>query len=127
MINVQLLEETSGNLIKAFVATSQATYRTKGIDMSRLGDNAGLLIVCTTGSVSGISRQVSVDNTNFYTPYDNVGADISPVYGLVANSRYVSLTANNSSGIVAPYVRFQFITTGVVAHNISMYYIQDEK
>ena len=105
MLHTQLFVDTAGTVINAYAVGSLGSIITGGVKTERDTQGQGILFVFT-GTIASVTRQVSIDNVTYYTPY-NLASDISLVVsGSMANSRFVSLTNVNSANVVVPWQRF---------------------
>jgi hypothetical protein len=123
MIHTQVLNDTGGSAITSLAVGSGVSIYTSGVNAERGKESALILIIAGTISVT---QEVSIDNTNFYTPYDlggrvsmgNVGS------ALVTTGMYISLNQAVSCPVIAPYKRFIF--QALSTSTISAYYLQEE-
>lgn len=122
---VQLLQEVSGNDLNVYNIGTITTIATKPINTDRIGAG-GLLFVLAGGTVANLIREVSIDKSNFYTPYDHAGVNLGNIAATVANSRYILLNEVDSSGVIARWTRFKFVGTGTIT-TVSVYFIGEEE
>ena len=125
MLHVRGVRDNSGTLISAYNVGTINTITTEGINTER-GDKQGLLFVLAGGSIASVTRQISIDNSNWYNVYDMSNSNVSTLVTAISNSRYIILGDTNSANVIAPYTRFNFVGTGTIA-TLTLYYIQQEK
>ena len=123
MICSQVLNDTGGSAINSLAVGSGVSIYTQKINTERGVDSALVLVIAGTLSVT---QQVSIDGTNFYTPYDLGGRVSMGTVGsaLVTTGMYIALNQATSCPVFAPFKRFIF-----QAHStstISAYYLQQE-
>lgn len=128
MLQIQYLLNSGGDVISSLAVGSGQTVTTQGVktDLKSSSGSAGLFLIIT-GTVNALTRDVSIDNTTFYTPYDGYGASLANCIGATtaSTSRYISLDIVSSGQIVAPYTRFnaKMLSGGT----LSMVYISNEE
>jgi hypothetical protein len=105
MLHIQYLNDTAGTTISALAVASAGTVLTEGIDTSRDVTSMGLFVI-HTGTISSLTREVSIDNTTFYTPYDKVSSLSVVMTTTATNSRYISLVNPDSGNICSPFTRY---------------------
>ena len=123
MIYTQVLNTTGGDAITSLAVGSGVSIYTQKVNTERGKESALVLVIAGTLSVS---QEVSVDGTNFYTPYDlggrvsmgNVGS------ALVTTGMYIALNQATSCPVIAPFKRFIF--QALSTSTISAYYLQQE-
>ncbi len=123
MISTQVLNDTGGTAINSLAIGSGVSVYTQKVDTQRGLDSALVLVIAGTISVT---QEVSIDGTNFYTPYDlggrvsmgNVGS------ALVTTGMYIALNQIQSCPVIAPYKRFIF--QALSTSTLSAYYLQQE-
>ena len=125
MLHVRGVREVSGTVISVYNIGTITTIYTEGINTER-ADKYGLLFVIAGGTVANLARQVSIDNSNFYDPYDSIGTNLANLSTNILNSRYIMVNNINSSTLISPYTRFTFVGTGSIT-TLSLYYLQQEK
>lgn len=122
-MQIILLNGTGGIAINSLAVGSGQTVTTEGLDTSKV-KNSGLLLVFT-GTVNALTRDVSIDDINYYTPYDSkMGILNACITGSVNNSRFITLEINNSANMVVPWTRYniKMLSGGT----LTAYYIADE-
>jgi len=120
MITHQLINSNSGDLMSgAYAMASAASIYTEGILIERSLGQSGLLLQAT-GSIA-LTRQVSVDNVNWITPYNEHLKSTGTVFTLHHGDSggYYSLYNPESSHAVMPWIRFK--VTAAVAATISTF------
>ena len=120
----QFLNATGGTVITNLAVASGQTVTTEGINTSRV--RASGLFVVFTGTVNAITRQVSYDNVDYYTPWDK-GSSISIILVATANnSRYIAIEPLNlnSGNVVSPYTRYN--VTMLSGGTLSLVYVANE-
>ena len=125
MLNVQFLNDTGGTLISSLAVGSVQTITTKGIDTSRLnfqGQHGMYLIF--TGTVNGLTQEVSYDNTNWYTPWDKNASLGQLIVASANNSRFISFVTTNSANVPSPFKRYN--VTMLSGGTLSLVYVADE-
>lgn len=125
MLHTQLLRDSSGNNLSSYNINTTNVITTEGVDTQRNEGNSALLIV-QDGSITEITRQVSIDNTNWYTPYGVGSLSLSQVGSAIPDSRMITLSDADSSNVIAPYTRFKFAGARTIT-TVSMWYIQEEQ
>ncbi len=122
-IYTQVLNDTGGSAITSLAVGSGVSVYTQKVNTERGIDSALVLVIAGTISVT---QEVSIDGTNFYTPYDLGGRTSMGVIGsaLVTTGMYISLNQAISSPVFAPYKRFVF--QALSTSTISAYYLQQE-
>ena len=122
MIYAQVLNNTGGTAITSLAVGSGVSVYTQKVDTQRGLDSALVLVIAGTISVT---QEVSIDGTNFYTPYDLGGRVSLGTIGsaLVTTGMYIALN-QVSSPVIAPYKRFVF--QALSTSTISAYYLQQE-
>jgi hypothetical protein len=122
-VYTQVLNTTGGDAITSLAVGSGVSIYTQKVDTQRGIDSALVLVIAGTISVT---QEVSVNGTDFYTPYDlggrvsmgNVGS------ALVTTGMYIALNQVASCPVIAPYKRFVF--QALSTSTISAYYLQQE-
>ena len=122
MISTQVLNDTSGTAINSLAVGSGVSVYTQKVNTERGVDSALVLVIAGTISVT---QEVSIDGTNFYTPYDLGGRVSLGTIGsaLVTTGMYIALN-QVSSPVFAPYKRFVF--QAISTSTLSAYYLQQE-
>ena len=122
MISTQVLNDTSGTAINSLAVGSGVSVYTQKVNTERGVDSALVLVIAGTISVT---QEVSIDGTNFYTPYDLGGRVSLGTIGsaLVTTGMYIALN-QVSSPVFAPYKRFVF--QALSTSTLSAYYLQQE-
>ncbi len=67
MIHSQVLNDTGGSAINSLAVGSGVSVYTEKVNTENGKESALVLVIA--GTIS-IAQEVSVDGTNFYTPYD---------------------------------------------------------
>ena len=124
MLHVRAVRDSGGTVINAYNVGTISTVTTEGIYTER-GDEQGLLFVLAGGSITSVTRQVSIDNTNFYNAFDEGNSNLSTLVTAISNSRLIILGGTNSANTFSPYTRFTFVGTGSIT-TLTLYYLQKE-
>lgn len=124
MLYIQLLKESSGSELKLFYTNSQTVYETNAIDTSRANEQAILLI--HTETIGAVTRQVSVNGTNFYNVFDTLGGNLTAMAGTFGNSRMLIIDQNGTNKVIAPWTKFRFMGVGTGSY-ITMWYLHTEE
>jgi hypothetical protein len=125
-MQTQFLNATGGSVINSFAIGSGQTVTTDGINTEKLkGDAWSGIFFIVNGTINGLTRQVSYDNSNWYTPYDRRGGSLGIcINGSINNSRFVSIFDINSASLIAPWTRFN--ATALSGGTLTMVYVSDE-
>jgi len=94
----------SGVLVDSTALTAAGGVKyTDDISTKQIDGYASLLAVLAGGSPSiTIDIQVSVDENNWYSPYDSSGNDVSNIVTALTASRYMAINIQ-----LAPFIRFK--------------------
>jgi len=125
MIHTQVVRDSSGNLLTSYNINTTNVITTEGINTERNYSKSALLLV-QDGSITQITREVSVDNTNYYVPYDANGLSLANCGSAIPNSRYISLAAGDSGSLATPWTRFKFAGARTIT-TVSLWYMQEEQ
>lgn len=123
MIHTFQLQNTGGDAISSLSISSGVVVYTNPVNTERAEEVA--LILVNVGTLT-IAQEVSVDKTNFYTPYD-IGGRVSLGTigsGLSVSSLYISLNKSLSAPIFAPWTRFLFLAHATAT--LTAYYLHKE-
>ena len=127
MIYTQLLNNTGGSVINSLAIGAGVSVYTQKVDSQRGVDSALILVLAgATGNLT-VAQEVSVDGTNFYTPYNLGGVTSMGNIGsalLITTGMYIALNQVQSCPVIAPYKRFVFTAHSAVT--LSAYYLQQE-
>lgn len=123
MIYTQVLNDTGGSAINSLAVGSGVSIYTQKVNTERGKDAALVLVIAGTISVT---QEVSIDGSNFYTPYDLGGRVSMGTVGsaLVTTGMYIALNQAQSCPVIAPFKRFVF--QALSTSTISAYYLQQE-
>ena len=123
MIHSQVLNDTGGAAINSLAVGSGVSIYTEKVNTENGKESALVLVIAGTISVN---QEVSIDGTNFYTPY-NLGGRVSMGAvgsALVTTGMYIALNQVQSCPVIAPFKRFIF--QALSTSTISAYYLQQE-
>ena len=82
------------------------TVYSGAIEFKRAKGFCGMLMI--VGGVSTtVTQQVSLDGSTFYDPVDSDGNALGQVCSAITADAY-----HQFSPVIAPYIRFKFVTTG---------------
>jgi hypothetical protein len=123
MIHSQVLNNTGGTAINSLAVGSGVSVYSQKVNTENGKESALVLVIA--GTIS-ITQEVSIDGTNFYTPYDLGGRVSMGTVGsaLVTTGMYIALNQVASCPVIAPYKRFIF--QALSTSTISAYYLQQE-
>lgn len=101
-----LTDSTNGDWESLTMSSTTATYTSTGINITNCKGFTSLLVVIdtTTYGSFAITYQVSMDNTNWYTPYDTDGNALNVISAALTASRWISFDPE-----LALFIRFIFI------------------
>lgn len=125
MLQTTFLNDTGNNVISSLAVGSGQTITTQGVECVNTNFGLAGLFIIHNGTVNSVTREVSYDNTTFYTPWDKSASLGALITTSANNSRFLALNFVNSGNIVSPYVRYN--VTMLSGGTLSLIHINDEK
>jgi hypothetical protein len=105
----QVMNDSDGTAMSAYTFSTAKT--TEAIQVSNNTGFASLIIDVTSGTIDSITYEVSMDGTNWYTPYTTDGTTATTAGSITTADftadRWIVLTAR-----LANYVRFTITPSG---------------
>lgn len=105
----QVMNDSDGTAMSAY--TFSAAKTTEAIQVSNNTGYMTLIVDVTSGTIDSITYEVSMDGTNWYTPYTTDGTSLTSAGSVVTDNftadRWIVTTAR-----LANYVRFTITPSG---------------
>ena len=114
-----LEDSANGVWINLAMSSTTATYTSSGVNISNCSGFTSLIVYTSSGSIA-VDYQVSLDNTNWFTPYDVDGSALNTVYAAITDNIWIEFDPT-----LTKYIRFVFTLT-VADSTVSAYILKQE-